>query len=1070
MNSIEWDRCKGIFSDALELGPEERIVLLERECGGNSELRDQILKMLDAAADDDSLLDVSAAEQLAGSPQLAAPLIAGDIVGRYRVLRHIGQGGTSLVYLAEHAGLHSPRRFAIKVIASAFIAGQQERFDRECDILATFEHPNIARIIDKGVTATGWPYRVMDYVDGTPIHNYCFDKKLASPEIVRLILECCRAVQYIHRNLVVHCDLKPTNILVDAGGSPRILDFGIARLIEPDRKTRTGRTTRGIRPLSPNYASPEQLAGAPLTTSTDIYSLGVVLYESLTGTLPFDNPDYPWAQLSQRIAEQPPTPPSKARLKSGATRDDVLFAQYLRGDLDSIVLKTLAHDPKDRYKSVDELSDDLHRYLAGEVVKARRSTRAERAGKLFRRHRRAAAELAVVCLIVMLVLGFSSWYGRRVMRIREAEYVDELRAIINPLILTLPEELPESARARATLADQVSNTIESVSPKVSQHPELVPDLADALLTIADLLGNPYGASLGRVEEARADYHRAFDLVRGRSNARCADIRARVCLGLGDTYSHPALSRDPEEAAEWYHGALGEISPWIGEYPITAALAHSRMGMIYELLGDAGDSSAQYREALRLLPPEKEAKRPLDSALGLVLRAGMEPPAVGVVTYSEAVAALDRLARTGNRNIRIWRAVTGARLSLGLADLQLARMPDAEREFSSAAELAEEAIARDPENLQARRELAIALHRRALIAAKDGAAAESNALRSQATEALRLTMSIPPAGMPDEWADPACTESVERVSEGSSPSRLRAGDLLIANRKAGAVPGKLLAFSQGSLEMNVLASGGYLTDMVDVALASRTEIYVVDRSFSGSGGIVRLRHDAGRWLQKPVTCGGLLRHPAALAYHDGHLILVDADEFSSRLIGVDRETGRQTLLARTESFARPGKIVHSAAGDYYLSLSWPGEGGPAEIVRFDAKTRTFASAARYGHLEDPVALGITLRGDLIVGDREWSGNGWFGEILRIGRGSPGHDGAQTIVCQAPELSRVTAVAVASEREAWYATAAVPYSSLPPSRPRLFKLDLVTGNTVEITISELMVSEGILAAPGAVVPVD
>jgi serine/threonine protein kinase len=1065
MNPQDWDRCKQIFCDALEVDAEARILLLDRECGGNSEVRAQVLKMLDAAVDDASLLDVGAAEQVVGSPHLAEPLMAGDIVGRYRVLRRIGQGGTSLVYLAEHVGLRSPRRFAIKVIASAFFAGQHERFDRECEILATFEHPNIARIVDKGATETGWPYLVMDYIDGAPIHRHCIDNKLAPPEIVRLMLECCLAVKYIHSKLVVHCDLKPTNILVDASGSPRILDFGIARLIEPGRQTRTGRTTRGIRPLTPNYASPEQLAGAPLTTSTDVYSLGVVLYESLTGALPFDHSDYPWPQISKRIAEQEPAPPSRTRLKIGPTQENTLFARQLRGDLDSIVLKTLAHDPEQRYGSMDELSDDLNRYLAGEAVKARRSSWTERAGKLLKRHRRNMAELLAACLSIVLGIGLSSWYASREQRNRETRYLDELRAIIDPLILALPEEFAGPARARATSAERVSHAIETVLPKVSQYPQLVPDLADALLKTAESLGNPYDVSLGRVDEARACYRRALDLVRGRPNARCADIRARACLGLGDTYSHPAVKRDPAEAADWYQRALSESSPWIHELRDAASLAHSRMGMICELLGDAEDARAQYREALSLFPREMESKQPLDSALNLIRRAGMESPEAKGATYVEALGSLDQLLRTSAWNIRMWHAAIEARLSLGSAELQPARMPDAEREFAGAAELAGEVLARDSEDLQARRELAVALRRRALIPAMDRKPTRSNALRGQATEALRLTMSIPAAARLGEQAAPSCTESVERVSEGSSPAALRAGDLLIANGRTGGVPGTLLAFSPGSLEMSVLAAGGYLSGMVDVAFASRTEIYVVDRSLAGAGGIVRLRHDAGRWLQQPVTCGGLLRQPVALAYHDGRLILADADEYSTRLMGVDPDTGRQTLLGRTGAFGETGKIVPSAAGDYYLSLFWPGEGGPAEIDLFDANARKLASAARYGHLEDPVALAITPRGDLIAGDREWAGNGGFGDILRIGHGSLGHGGAQKIVCRKPELSRVTAVAVASEREAWFTTAAVPYSSSPPSRPKLFKLDLVTGNTEEVTISE-----GVLTAPVALVHVD
>lgn len=1065
MNPQDWDRCKQIFCDALDLVPEERILLLDRECAGNSDLRAEVLKLLDAATDDASLLDVGAAEQVVGSLQRGEPLIAGDIVGRYRVLRLIGQGGTSLVYLAEHVDLHSPRRFAIKVIASAFFVGQHEKFDRECEILSAFEHPNIARIIDKGVTATGWPYLVMDYIDGAPFHKYCGDHHLAPPEIVRLMLDCCRAVNYIHSKLVLHCDLKPTNIVVDASGSPRILDFGIARLIEPERKTRSGQTTRGIRPLTPNYASPEQLTGAPLTTSTDIYSLGVVFYEALTGTLPFDHSDYPWAQIGRKIVDEEPLPPSQARLKMGSTRADALFARQLRGDLDSIVCKMLAHAPGRRYASVEELIDDLNRYLAGEVVKARRSTWAERAGRRLKRHPREMAELLAICLAIVLAIGVSSWYARRQERNRETRYMDELRAIVNPLILASPEELPGSASTRATLVEHISNTIESVSPKMSQYPELIPDLGYALLRTAEMLGNPYGVSLGRVGEARVYYHRAFDLVHSRADARCAGIRAKACLGLGDTYSHPTVKRDPEEAAVWYQRALSEISPQNMELRNTAALAHSRMGMICELLGAAGDAHKHYREALRLFPRAMESRKSIDSALNLVRRGGMEPPEFKEATYVEALGSLDQLLHISPLSIRAWQAAIEAHLSLGLAELQPGRMLDAEREFASAAKLAEQGLARDSEDLQARSELAVALRRRALTAARQGEPARSIVLRDQAVEALRSTMSLPEAARLDQQADPSCPESAERFIEGAPPAPLRPGDLLVANRRSGGSPGKLLVFSPASLEMSVLAVGGYLSDIVDVAVASRTEIYVVDRSLSGSGGIVRLRYHAGRWLQKPITCGGLQSRPTALAYHHRYLILADVDTYSTRLIRIDPETGRQTLLGRTGAFAEPGKIVASAGGDYYLSLFWPGEGGPAEIVRFNTQTRQFTSAARFGLLEDPVAFAITPRGDLITGDREWVGNGGVGVILRIGRSSLGRVGAQEIVCQESELSRVTAVAVASDREAWYTTAAVPYSSSPPCRPKLFKLDLLTGNAAEITISER-----ILTAPGALVRVD
>ncbi len=1057
MKPQDWERCKQIFCDALELGLEERILLVERECSGEPELRLQVLEMLGSATDDSSLLDINAAEQVVGSPRLAQPLIPGDILGRYRVLRPIGQGGTSLVYLAEHVGLHSPRRFAIKVIASAFLGGQFDRFDRECEILAGLEHPNIARIIDQGVTETGWPYLVMDFIDGLPIQEYCAAKKLAPPEIVRLLLDCCGAVSYVHSKLVVHCDLKPTNILVDAGGSPLILDFGISRLIEPDRKTRAGGTTRGIRPLSPNYASPEQLVGAPLTASTDIYSLGVVFYESLAGTLPFEHAEYPWPQLSRNIAEREVPPPSKARLKRGAGREKLAFARQLQGDLDSIVLKTLAADPRDRYASIDELSADLNRYLNGEVVQARRSTWGVRAGKLLRRRRRQLVQAAWVCGGIGLALGASSWFATRQSRDRDLAHVEELKAIITPLIHMLPEELPVSVRARTSLAEHLSQNIESVAPRISQYPELRADLADALLRNAELLGDPYGASLGRIEEARVYYRRALDLVHNTANAASAAIRARACLGMGDTYSHPSLERDPVEAANWYQRALHETAG-LPELRASAALAQSRMGMIDELLGDAGGAQSRYEQALRLPPAEDTAFTPLTAAINLIHHAGMEPPAARRGTYAKALEKLQVPLRYDFTNILTWHTAIEAHLALGMAEFNEARMAEAEKEFSSAGDLAATLLSQDSEDLQMRRESAMALQRRSLIPSRDGRRVSPNSLRDQAVEALKLTIPNRPDSNPDAHANSSCGEASERISEGTSVTPLMAGDLVIANRGSPDASGNLLAFSPGSLEMSVLAKRGYLNQIVDVAIASRTELYVADRNFAGSGAIVRLRHEAGRWLQKPVSCGGLLRHPGTLAYAGGRLLLADDDESSAVFIGIDPATGRQTLLGRTGAPGKPGKLVHSVADDFLLSLFWPGEGGPAELVRFNAGTRKLDSAARFGLLGDPVAVALAPNGDLIVADREWVGARGLGSILRIGHGGAGS--SQKLICQTPELSRVTAVAVASERESWFTTASVPYSDSPAARAKLFHLDLASGHASEVTISE-----GILSAPVA-----
>lgn len=1043
MTPESWDLCKQIFCQALELPVDERVPLIDRECSDDEELRAHVLKMLAAAADDTSPIDVGAAERLVGSPQLAEPLITGDVVGRYRVLRRIGQGGTSLVYLAEHVGLQSPRRFAIKVIASAFLAHQPQRFDRECDILATFEHPNIARIIDKGVTESGWPYLVLDYIDGMPIHKYCIEKKLAPPEIVRLMLDCCRAVKYIHDNLVAHCDLKPTNILVDSTGSPRILDFGIARLTDPGRRTRGGQTTRGIRPLTPNYASPEQLSGGALTTATDIYSLGVVLYEALTHTLPFDTSDYPSPEVTRRIAEQNPTPPSKVRLTAAAAREDAAFARQLRGDLDSIVLKTLAFEVGKRYASIDALIGDLSRYLAGEVVAARNSTLVDQSRRVMRRRRRELLEVLALACAVGLALIFSAWYMQRRQAERETRDLEALKALVQSVAAPLPGKLPDSLQARSQLAEHTSALLDNVSPRAAQYPELASYLADALVRAADLLGNPYAVNLERADDSRAAYQRAAALIGNRKDVRNIEIRARCWLGIGDTFGTHALRGDPMQAAFWYQKALDEVTPRGTELSHTAAIAHERLGEAYAQLGGDEEARQQSEIARRLLPLETESPNPAESAMRLLFRGAVQPPQTRLATFATAGNLIDKAWHAARPDIRTWNTAIETHLAYGAAELQAGNSRAADQEFAAAQDLANQLLARDPENIQARKQLAVALRRKAWVAAAETRWSESDALRSQAAETLGVAIAGAAAPAVDNL-DHACPNAAERVSERQVPSALKPGDLLIANRGAGAGAARVLLFSPVSHQMSVLTEGGYLSDIVDVADRSRTEFYVLDRGLDGSGAVVRLRFHEGHWRQKAVSCGGYLRRPGAIAYQDQHLVLAVPIGNSTGLVAVDTADGHQTLLGQTEAFAVPGRIIPGGASEFYLALMWPGEGGPAEVVQFNTKTRRFALVDEYGLMDHPVGLSVTPGGQLIAGDRMWSGAAGSGQIVRFARNH-----AQTAVFQSPELSRVTALAATSDRELWYTLASTPFS---PSS--LNRLDLAKGSREPITRDALL----------------
>ena len=391
--------------------------------------------------------------------------------------------------------------------------------------------------------------------------------------------------------------------------------------------------------------------------------------------------------------------------------------------------------------------------------------------------------------------------------------------------------------------------------------------------------------------------------------------------------------------------------------------------------------------------------------------------------------------------------------MGLEEVRFGRLSNAESEFTRAAAVAQQILLKDADNLPHRRKLALSLRRRAMVAGMRGLSAKSDRLRQAAAEVLRSTVPQWAVGRPGAQAVSSCPATTERLSAGYFPRVLQSGDLLIGNRELNGIPGQLLVFLPSSREVKVLSAGGYLSDVVDIVSVSQAELYVVDGHFGG-GGVVRIRYDAGRWLQKPVTCGGLLNRPTSIAYSGRRLLLAATDWYSSRLIAVDADTGKQTLLSLTGVFTEPGKIVHQSGTGFYLSVYWPGEGGPAEILRFNSATGSLAVTTQYGSLDAPVALGVTPSGVLIAGNRAWSGTGGYGDVFRIERG-----GGQKLICRNAELSRVSAIAVGSEREAWYTVA-----NAPATEAALFRMDLLTGNTEQI------MRGGKLTAPHALVSID
>ena len=428
MDPGRWRRVKDLYQAARERPAESREGWLADACGDDRELEREVRSLLAAAeAPADFLrppstwaarrIDEMAPETPAGGdPDSEAPHLEGQALGPYRIERRVGQGGIGSVYLATRDDAFR-KQVAVKVIRRGMATAEVlARFRGERQILASIEHPHIARLIDGGATSDGRPYLVMEYIEGQPIDRYCDRRRLGIRARLELFLGVCEAVEVAHRNLVVHRDLKPGNLLVTDDGTPKLLDFGIAKILDPDLVDGLTLATRaGTRLLTPEFASPEQLTGERVTTASDLWSLGALLYLLLAGRTPFELGGGSLAELARRVDEGEPQRPSAAVAEAGDERARALaerrsttpaeLARALRGDLDTIVLEALRRDPERRYASAGALAADIRRHLADLPIEARPDTLGYRAGKFVRRHRPAVAAtaLAVVATLALLV-------------------------------------------------------------------------------------------------------------------------------------------------------------------------------------------------------------------------------------------------------------------------------------------------------------------------------------------------------------------------------------------------------------------------------------------------------------------------------------------------------------------------------------------------------------------------------------------------------------------------------------------------------------------------------------------
>jgi hypothetical protein len=422
-----WQRADELLDEALDLPPAQRSPFLDRACGDNPQLRGLVGRLISAAEIEDPEFKSGGALQgplgdLVRTELAEEESLVGTEIGRYRIVRELGRGGMAVVYLAERADGQFRQEVALKLLSAGLVASHVgRRFDRERQILAHARHPGVARLLDGGQGPSGRPYLVMEYVDGRPIDRYCDEERLTVEARLDLFLQVARVVEDAHRNLIVHRDIKPSNILVTAEGHAKLLDFGIAKLLDPEATSAGEAPVSGsaIRLMTPAYASPEQVRGNPVTTASDTYQLGLLLYILLTGRFPYDLGDGDPAERMRAIVQREPVRPSVAasspegwpppghdpRTPGEIAYDRGITPAKLRsilsGDLDAILCRALGKEPETRYGSVSQLIEDIERYKAGRTVTARPDTWTYRTGKIVRRHAAVFATAAIAALLVL---------------------------------------------------------------------------------------------------------------------------------------------------------------------------------------------------------------------------------------------------------------------------------------------------------------------------------------------------------------------------------------------------------------------------------------------------------------------------------------------------------------------------------------------------------------------------------------------------------------------------------------------------------------------------------------------
>jgi serine/threonine protein kinase/tetratricopeptide (TPR) repeat protein len=644
MTPESWQKLKSVFHAALELEPEERAALLARECDGDKDLRCRVERLLASHNESGDFLALPALVDAGfvtnGEFETGdGTTRVGERIGPYEIIREIGHGGMGTVFLAVRADDQYRKEVAIKLVNRGMDTDTiLRRFVMERQILANLEHPNIAGLLEGGTTVDGLPYFVMEYVEGEPIDEYCDSRSFPIAQRLELFRQVCAGLHYAHQNLVVHRDIKPSNILVTAEGVPKLLDFGIAKLLSPDW-SQTGDATLSMqRLMTPAYASPEQLRGLPITTAADVYSLGVVLYELLSGHHPYRSTSRVPEEMAQVILREEPERPSTAAgrqpvddsqngnenyrqrttdngplTRKTNPKSKIQNPKLLRGDLDNIVLKALRREPERRYTSVQEFAEDIRRHLEGLPVTASPDTFSYRAEKFIQRNRAAVAAAAVVVIILLTATFITAWQARvaRMERAKAERRFNDVRKLANSVVFELHDSiqnLPGSTPSRELLVSRALEYLDKLVNEAGQELSLQLELAAAYDKIGDIQGGFGTSHLGQRQKAGESYRKALairELV-VKAEPTSVDFRRKLATSYTKLGEILWIEVDMNGALEFYGKALAINKALAAEMPndpqirSDLAMSYGKFGYMHAANGRADEALENTRKALILM--------------------------------------------------------------------------------------------------------------------------------------------------------------------------------------------------------------------------------------------------------------------------------------------------------------------------------------------------------------------------------------------------------------------------------------------------------------------------------------